>query len=240
MNTDSRHGSSSDATRGAVVKAAVTTGLLAAAFSASGAESLGDAKRGAKAFQACAACHSLEPDRHMTGPSLAQLLGRKAGTHKGFLRYSDSMVQSGIVWNEGTLDQWLANPAKLIPGNDMVFRGIPDAEVRRDLIAYLKAISDGTAGRGTASGPRMPRLKLAQPDDLVKAIRYCRDTYFVTTEAGKTHKLWEFNVRLKTDSSEFGPHPKRPVLVGVGMGGDRAAIVFSAPGEIAELIKTAC
>lgn len=219
----------------------VAAGVLVAALPSNAAETAGDAKRGAKAFQVCVACHSLEPDRHMTGPSLAQLFGRKAGTHKGFMRYSDAMLQSGIVWNERTLDQWLASPAQLIPENSMSFRGIPDPAARRDLIAYLKAVSEGSeAPRGPAAGPRMPRLKSAQADDVVKAIRYCSDTYFVTTEAGKTHKLWEFNLRLKTDSTEFGPHPGRPVLVGVGMGGDRAAIVFSAPGEIAKLIKTAC
>jgi cytochrome c len=215
--------------------------VLFAASTSNAAESAGDAKRGAKAFQACVACHSLERDRHMTGPSLAQLFGRKAGTHKRFLRYSDAMLQSGIVWNERTLDQWLASPVQLIPGNDMAFPGIPDSGARRDLITYLKAVSDGSeAPRGPAAGPRMPRLKSAQADDVVKAIRYCGDTYFATTEAGKTHKLWEFNLRLKTDSTEFGPHPGRPVLVGVGMGGDRAALVFSAPGEIAKLIKTEC
>lgn len=219
----------------------IAAGVLAAVLPADGAEPAGDVKRGAKAFQACVACHSLEPDRHMTGPSLAQLFGRKAGTHKGFLRYSDAMLKSGIVWNERTLDQWLVSPAQLIPENSMSFRGIPDPGARRDLIAYLKAVSEGSeAPRGPAAGPRMPRLKSAQADDVVKAIRYCGDTYFVTTEAGKTHKLWEFNLRLKTDSTEFGPHPSRPVLVGVGMGGDRAAIVFSAPGEIAKLIKSSC
>jgi cytochrome c len=215
----------------------VAAGMLAAAMPSGAAETAGDAKRGAKVFQSCVACHSTEPGRHMTGPSLAQLFGRKAGTGKGFLRYSDALLKSGVVWNEHTLDDWLANPAKMIPGNEMVFAGIPDPRARRDLIAYLKAVDDGTEA---PRGPRMARLKSAQADDVVKAIRYCGDTYFVTTEAGKTLRIWEFNLRLKTDSTEFGPHPGRPVLIGVGMAGDRAAIVFSEPGEIARLIKTAC
>ena len=215
----------------------VAAGLLASGMPSDAAETAGDAKRGAKVFQACVACHSAEPGRHMTGPSLAQLFGRKAGTAKGFLRYSDPMLKSDIVWDERTLDQWLASPAQLIPGNDMAFPGLPDQSARRDLSAYLKAVAEGSEA---PRGPRMPRLKSAQADDVVKAIRYCGDTYFVTTEAGKTLKIWEFNVRLKTDSTEFGPHPGRPVLVGVGMGSDRAAIVFSAPGEIAKLIKAAC
>jgi len=211
--------------------------MLAASMPSNGAEATGDPKRGAKVFQACVACHSAEPDRHMTGPSLARLFGRKAGAAKGFLRYSDSMLKSDIVWNERTLDQWLASPRQLIPENEMAFAGIADPGARRDLIAYLKAVSEGSEA---PRGPRVPLLKSAQADDVVKAIRYCGDTYFVTTEAGKTLKIWEFNLRLKTDSTEFGPHPGRPVLVGVGMGSDRAAIVFSAPGEIAKLIKTAC
>lgn len=215
----------------------IAAGVFASAMPSGAAESGGDAKRGTKVFQACVTCHSLEPERHMTGPSLAQLFGRKAGTGKGFLRYSDAMLKAEIVWNERTLDDWLANPGRLIPGNEMTFAGIPDQGSRRDLIAYLRAVSEGSEA---PRGPRMPRLKSAQADDVVKGIRYCGDTYFVTTEAGKTLKIWEFNVRLKTDSTEFGPHPGRPVLVGVGMGSDRAAIVFSAPGEIAKVINTAC
>ncbi|MBI1964616.1 MAG: cytochrome c family protein [Betaproteobacteria bacterium] len=215
----------------------MAAGVLAAAMPSTAAETAGDAKRGAKVFQACVACHSAEPGRHMTGPSLAQLFGRKAGTAKGFLRYSDPMLKSDIVWDERALDQWLASPAQMIPGNDMAFPGLPDQRARRDLIAYLRAVAEGSEA---PRGPRMPRLKSAQADDVVKAIRYCGDTYFVTTEAGKTLKIWEFNLRLKTDSTEFGPRPGRPVLVGVGMGSDRAAIVFSAPGEIAKLIKAAC
>jgi len=211
--------------------------ILTASMPSDGAETTGDPKRGAKVFQACVACHSAEPGRHMTGPSLAQLFGRKAGTSKGFMRYSDALLRSEVVWNEHALDSWLTNPSKMIPGSEMPFAGIADERARRDLIAYLKAVSDGSEA---PRGPRMPRLKSAQADDVVKAIRYCGDTYFVTTEAGKTLKIWEFNVRLKTDSTEFGPHPGRPVVVGVGMGSDRAAIVFASLREIGGLVKEQC
>jgi cytochrome c len=215
----------------------LAAGVFATARPLAAAESGADAQRGAKAFQTCIACHSLEPARHMSGPALDGILGRKAGTAKGFMRYSDALLKSDVVWTERNLDEWLANPGKMIPGNEMAFPGIGDAQARRDLIAYLKAVSEG----GEAPrGPRMPSLKLAQAGDVVKAIRYCGDTYFVTTEAGKALKIWEFNLRLKTDSTEFGPHSGRPVLVGVGMRGDRAAIVFSAAGEIASMVKSGC
>lgn len=212
---------------------------MLAVFSAHAYAAEGDVKRGAAAFKACVACHSTEPGRHLTGPSLAEVYGRKAGSESGFLRYSDALRKSGVVWDERTLDAWLASPEKLIPRNDMAFPGVKDTQARRDLIAYLKAVSqEKDAPR--AGGPRMPRLKTAQPDSLVKAIRYCKDTYFVTTEAGETVKIWEFNLRLKTDSSEYGPHAGRPVLVGVGMQRDRAAVVFAAPSEIGAMIKQRC
>ena len=110
------------------------TGAILFSVAAFAAE---DAERGAKAYRACVACHSLEPGRHLTGLSLANVLGRKAGDAPGFQRYSDALKRSGIVWDEKTLDAWLRDPAVVIPGNAMTFGGIKDEKVRRDLIAYL-------------------------------------------------------------------------------------------------------
>jgi cytochrome c len=205
---------------------------------AHGAHAQGDAQRGAKLFPQCAACHTLEPGRNLTGPSLANLFGRKAGTVSSFLRYSDALKRSGVVWDEKTLDAWLKEPEKFIPGNDMTFPGIKDDQVRRELIAYLKA-ADTTPGM-QLMGPRMPDLEKAKPETIVKTIRQCGDTYFVTTGDGKTEKVWEFNLRFKTDTSDSGPAPGKPVLLGVGMRGDRAAIVFASPAEFAHFIKQRC
>src|SRR5713101_7372670 len=73
------------------------------------ARAAGDAARGVKVFQACMACHSVQPGEHLTGPSLAHIWNRKAGTVEGFLRYSDALKRTDIVWNEATLDKWLAS-----------------------------------------------------------------------------------------------------------------------------------
>jgi len=78
--------------------------------------------QGERMFGACAACHSLEPDRNMTGPSLAELWNRKAGTLASFHRYSQALKSSGIVWNDKTLDEWLADPQHLVPGNTDMLR----------------------------------------------------------------------------------------------------------------------
>ncbi len=75
-----------------------------------------DAKRGASLFWHCAACHSVEPDRHMTGPTLADLWGKKAGANETFLRYSKALADSEVIWNQQTLDAWLKNPQEFIPG----------------------------------------------------------------------------------------------------------------------------
>ena len=197
-----------------------------------------DAQRGAKAYQACVACHSLEPGRHFTGPSLANLFGRKAGTAPGFQRYSEALQKSGVVWDEKTLDAWIGDPTGFIPGNVMTFAGLKDQRARRDLVQYLRA-ADSIPGAHRA-GPRLPDLKKARPEGIVKTVRHCGDTYFVTTGDAKTHKIWEFNLRLKTDTSVTGPAPAKPVIVGAGMQGDRASIVFSSLGEIGELVKEKC
>src|SRR6266571_4510768 len=97
-----------------------------------------DSARGQRVFGACAACHALEPDRSMTGPSLANLWQRKAGSLASFPRYSSALKSSSVVWDDLTLDAWLHDPAHFIPGNTMTFRGIPDGQQRADLVAFLK------------------------------------------------------------------------------------------------------
>ena len=81
----------------------------------------GDTVRGQRNFRACAPCHSLEADRNMTGPSLAGLWGRKAGSLQSFERYSDALKSSGIIWDDGSLDGWLTDPDAMVPDNEMPF-----------------------------------------------------------------------------------------------------------------------
>jgi cytochrome c len=208
----------------------------------------GDPARGATVFQACAACHSTAPGQHMTGPSLAKIWQHKAGTVEGFSRYSESIKHVNLVWNAETLDRWLSNPEALIPGTSMTFQGLRDSKDRRDVIAYLKAVAEGkplaTAQRGGGMmmnmQPAKVNLKDAPPKGQVAAISHCGDAYTVKTADGGVEKVWEFNLRFKTDTSELGPRPGKPVIVGAGMQGDRAAIVFAAPAEISVFIKESC
>jgi len=220
--------------------------LVVCLASGNSAIAAGDAARGAKAFQACAACHSVAPGEHMTGPSLAHIWEKKAGAISDFLRYSEAMKRANVVWNESTLDKWLANPDAFIPGTSMTFAGVRDAKDRQDVIAYLKAVSEGKPpaaggkGQGMGMSMRKPDLKKAPPEGQVTAIAHCRDTYTIRTADGKVAKVWEFNLRFKTDSGKEGASPGKPVIVGAGMQGHRASIVFASPGEISGFIKQDC
>jgi len=211
------------------------------------AHGAGDPTRGSRLFGQCAACHSVVPGEHMTGPSLAKIWEKKAGRVDGFSRYSEALKRADVVWSEATLDAWLVNPEKLLPGTSMTFPGIKEAKDRQDVIAYLRAVSEGKAPQGQQGGRGMTGmhrekldLRKAPAGGLVTAITHCGDTYTVATADGKSQKIWEFNLRFKTDSSDAGPLPGKPVAVGAGMQGDRASVVFASPKEISDFIKPSC
>jgi cytochrome c len=213
------------------------TALLPAMAAPAGAA--GDAEKGAALFRACVACHSLNPDQNMTGPSLAGLWERKAGGLASFDRYSPALKSSDIVWDDKSLDAWLKSPQSLVPHNGMVFKGISDAQQRADLIAFLREASAGRAAQPVAA-PRFQDLKKLGADRQVQAIRYCRDTYHVTTADGETADFWEANLRFKTDSGSTGPMAGKPVVMPAGMMGDRVSVFFAAPEEISSFIKHQC
>ena len=95
----------------------------------------GDAIAGKALYDTrCAACHSM--DYNGVGPAHRGVFGRKAGSRADYA-YSPAVRHSSIVWDEKTLDLWLAGPEQLIPGQKMGF-SVADEKDRADLIAYLK------------------------------------------------------------------------------------------------------
>ncbi len=214
------------------------------------ASETGDPAKGQEVYRACAACHSLAPGRHMTGPSLAGIWGRKAGTVEGFTRYSKAFKQADIIWDEHSLDAWLANPRGYLPGNRMTFRGLPDETQRRNLIAFLRSVSEKegpspdqqaeSKSEGMMSQGRMLNLKALEANNRITSISHCGDTYTVTAETDEAYEFWEFNLRFKTDGSENGPMAGHPVIISASMRGDRAFVIFAAPTEISPFIKSEC
>ncbi|WP_193367213.1 c-type cytochrome [Pelagibius marinus] len=96
----------------------------------------GDAQRGQAIYERCQACHSLA--RNRSGPRHCGLLGREAASVAGF-SYSRALRESGIVWTAASLDRFLANPFKAVPGTRMGYAGVKDPQERADLIAFLAA-----------------------------------------------------------------------------------------------------
>ena len=98
---------------------------------------LADRAAGRHVFRAhCIGCHAIQCNRN--GPKLVGIVGRTAGTISDFDGYSDVMKNSGIVWNEESLDAYLTDPASYVPGNAMAsFGRIADDTDRRNLINFL-------------------------------------------------------------------------------------------------------
>ncbi|MEZ5934902.1 MAG: cytochrome P460 family protein [Alphaproteobacteria bacterium] len=97
-------------------------------------------ERGEKVYKRCLTCHKLEAGKHGSGPSLAGVFGRDAGSVEGFA-FSDAMASSGVVWNDETLDAYLADVKGFIPGNRMakVFPGgVSKEDDRQAVIEYLR------------------------------------------------------------------------------------------------------
>lgn len=99
----------------------------------------GDAALGETAFRRCSACHSTT-DQRRSGPALGGVFERAAGTVEG-ARYSEAMTSSGLVWDEATLDAFLAGPRDLVPGTTKTV-SVARPEDRLNLIAYLKTLTN--------------------------------------------------------------------------------------------------
>jgi cytochrome c len=97
-----------------------------------------DAARGERLYAACKACHTLNAGGLQTaGPNLHGFFGREAAK-AGSYAFSPALKNAGIVWNEQTLDRYLADPKAAVPGTRMIYPGMRKPEDRSDLIAYLK------------------------------------------------------------------------------------------------------
>jgi cytochrome c len=100
----------------------------------------GNAANGKQIFAQCRTCHVTDPGVNRIGPSLHNIIGRTAGTVPGYT-YSAANAGAGFVWTKEKLFQFLEKPQRVIPQTKMIYAGLPDAQKRADLIAYLETPS---------------------------------------------------------------------------------------------------
>lgn len=165
-------------------------------------------------------------------------------------RYTEALKQADIVWDENTLNAWLAEPQAMVPGTTMTFRGIEDDETRMALIAFLqqalseggheKVVSAGLIPESMALGQIPPNLSEVGNNQRITEIRHCRDAYYVTTADGARFPFWETNLRIKVDTSARGPGDGQPVLLRSGMAGDRVSVVFSSIENLRKQLDEKC
>lgn len=124
---------------------AAATALSASGWAAAApAEKQSDPRNGERIYASCLSCHA--PPHNVVGPKHCGLFGRRAGSVAGF-DYSPAMKRSQIVWNAETLDKFLADPMKAMPGTSMIYAGVTDPRERADLIAWLRQASASSVCR---------------------------------------------------------------------------------------------
>jgi cytochrome c len=90
---------------------------------------------------ACRTCHTMKEGDNRLGPSLHGVIGRRSGSLSGYA-YSESMKSAGIIWDETTLNRFMADPEAVVRGNKMKpYGGVTSPEERATIIAYIKASS---------------------------------------------------------------------------------------------------
>jgi cytochrome c len=108
---------------------------------ACGAPAGADPARGERVFQRCFACHSVVAgEDKLPGPNLRGVVGRRAGTQPGF-RFSPALIEAGargLVWTRPSLDAYLTDPERFLPGTEMAVPGLREAVDRKNVIDYLE------------------------------------------------------------------------------------------------------
>ena len=183
----------------------------------------GDVVAGRQVFKKCEVCHSLEPGKTLVGPSLAGIVGRKAGAEPGY-DYSPAMKQANIAWDDKALDAYLADPQKLVPGNKMPFAGLKTDHDRADVIAFL--LSPRTSAPAATKTP----ADAAQAQNAPAAPSTSQTA--PTSSGGPFNYVPDANYTLRTGIAEG-----RMVFLGVGgaIDGKVNPVLTAAEGQVVQL-----
>ena len=120
----------------------ITGTALASALATTAAAQ--DVTAGEKTFNVCRACHEIgDGAKNEVGPVLSGVVGRKSGSYPGY-NYSDANKNSGLIWDEATLQEYLKNPRAKVPGTKMLFPGLKRDDDIVNVIAFLKQYGSET------------------------------------------------------------------------------------------------
>ena len=200
-----------------------------AAAAASQTTPAGDAGAGRQVFRKCQACHSLDAGKNGLGPSLAGIVGEKAGTVSGY-NFSAAMKASNLVWDAATLDAYLTDPQKVVPGNKMPFPGLKTERERSAVVALL-----ATNTKPDATAPA-PLTTAAQKDPTAGAsAAAAADTAPPATSASTiSGQSYVPGLRYTLRS---GIAEGRMVFIGVGgsIDGEINPLLSAAEGQVVQL-----
>ena len=185
----------------------------------------GDPAAGRLVFRKCQACHSMEPGKTMLGPSLAGIIGRKAGSAAGY-NYSPAMQQANIVWDAKSLDAYLSDPQKLVPGNKMPFPGLKTEQDRADVIAFFASAASAQPAAAAPGAP--PAAAAQQPAAATSQAAQAQRS----APSADTGYLLDAKYTLRTGIAEG-----RMVYIGVGgtIDGKVNPLLTAAEGQVVEL-----
>src|SRR5262249_21355363 len=174
----------------------------------------GDPAAGKLVFRKCQVCHSLDPGKDILGPSLAGVIGRKSGAEPNYA-YSPAMKDANITWDAKTLDAYLDDPQKTVPGNRMPFPGLKTPQDRSDVIAYLAAPAASAAVQASPPAAAQQPSAQTQPSAPAPGVAYIPDAKYT----------------LRSGIAEG-----RMVYIGVGgaIGGKVSPVLTAATGPVGQ------
>jgi nitrite reductase (NO-forming) len=189
----------------------------------------GEAGAGRLVFRKCQACHSMELGKALLGPSLAGIIGRKAGAEANY-NYSPAMKQANIVWDAKILDAYLADPQKVVPGNKMPFPGLKTEQDRADIVAFF-ASAGGAQAAAAAPGNAPSPAREATAASQAAPQSQANQAPQAAPSAGVTY-VPDANYTLRSGIAEG-----RMVYIGVGgaIDGKVNPILTASEGQVVQL-----
>ena len=100
-----------------------------------------DPKRGEQIAKVCQQCHTFakgEPNK--IGPNLFGIMEENIAAVPGYQFSSALSADKGKKWDPAELNVWLYKPQQFAEGTKMTFPGLPKAQDRADVIAYLESL----------------------------------------------------------------------------------------------------